>query len=816
MSLPGLGFYREASSLSSLFRQTVPAKEVFVRGLDLSPGGTQAFPRLTSPYSQHAWVYSCVRTIFTTFVSAPLRLWRGETEVVSSPILDSLHDPTPGLGLIKSVTELWQLTVMFLELSGNALWWLDNDGQRDQVPRNILVFNPRYFAPVVDRQRNILVGYRFSPGGGRPSQVLSPDEIVHYRYPNPEDPWWGIGPMQVARMSAEQDYKAASYNSAFFDNSAEPGGLMVYKGEQQLTEIQKQTIIESFQEQHRGAGRAFKLGVLPGKDWDYKQLGLSQKDMQFLQQRKFHKSEIGAVFDVPPMLLGDFENSGLSDAGLKVQKRMFWETNLIPKGILLQDTFNSDFLSRYDKSLLGFFDLDQVVALKEDFSEKLQNAKTLHDMYVPFNAINKQLDLGFEDLPWGDEALVPISLVPASAIVGGLPAPEPDDDGRLPAIRSSNGDGEVRSLEETKARYWRAFVASFAPVERRYQNRLSRYFYDLRSEVLTNLVNLQRIREGEIEAIVFDLDRATRTLRALSSPFFSQAYTLGGHLVLGELGADPGLFVISQDSSRFLERKLIKVTQINETIRKVLRGELLESLQAGETLSETSDRIRRIFNVAANRSRAIARTEIGQSVSGGRFEGMIQQRVESHMWVSSRDPHVRESHRAPLDGQVVRMGEKFRNGLRFPLDPESNDAGEIVNCRCVTTPAASERKPVVSQLTRLDQAEPSENDNQGWGLAEAVDLPPKDISLPPTGQSQPEVSVTHVYPVKSNEQQSQSLRLEIPLPVPNVTVNVPPALPVDVKTEPLVRKLVIRRVERDARGLITRIIEEEGTEEKGA
>ena len=781
----------------------MPAKEVFVRGLDLSPGGTQAFPRLTSPYVQHAWVYSCVRAVFTTFISAPLRLWRGETEVVSSPILDRLRSPTPGLGLIKSMTELWQLTCMFMELSGNALWWLDNDGQREAIPRNILVFNPKHFSVVVDRQRNMLVGYRFSPGDSRPPVMLSPDEIVHYRYPNPEDPWWGVGPMQVARLSAEQDYKAASYNNAFFENSAEPGGLMIYKGEQQLTQTQKETIIESFQEQHRGAGRAFKLGVLPGKDWDYKQLGLSQKDMQFLEQRKFHKSEIAAIFDVPPMLLGDFENSGLSDAGLKVQKRLFWETNLIPKGMLLQDTLNNDFLSRYDKGVSGFFDFDRVSALKEDFSAKLEQARTLFSMHVPFNAINEQLDLGFEPLSWGDEALVPISLVPASALVGGPPAPEPDGDERLPVV-GADGNGIGRSLEEAKARYWRAFVQSFAPVERRYQNRLSRYFYDLRSEVLTNLVNLQRIREGEIEAIVFDLNRATRTLRALSSPFFSQAYALGGHLVLGELGADPALFILSQDSNRFLEKKLIKVAQLNDTIRKVLRGELQESLNAGETISETSDRIRHVFNTAANRARAIARTEIGQAVSGGRFEGMIQQEVETHQWLSSRDSHVREAHRAPLDGEIVRVGEKFRNGLKFPLDPEGDDAGEIVNCRCTSIPAPSKRHLLPFSNATQQEAEVGEVTSIGERIGRSIEAAARSVAgaLQAIAQRpQPAPPVTHVHPAQVTN--------KVDVPQPEVTVNVPPAHIVNKIEVQEQKKAKVRRVERDKRGLITRVIEEE-------
>jgi HK97 family phage portal protein len=696
MRFYGLGLIEEGrrsiEGSDALARDTTAFQSAFLRGLPLPTGHAV----LTNPYAQHGTIYACVRTIYVTFSQAPMRFWRGEKEVQDAPILRRLRFPSP---LLASLRELWEYTVMFLELTGNALWWLDNDGQRAMIPRNILVFHPNFFEVVRDKRTGMLAGYRFKPATSREPLFLTPDEVVHFRYPNPDDPLWGLGPLQVARVEAEQDFKATQFNSAFFDNAAEPAGLLIYKGKVPLTQDQKQQVIESWNEQHRGVQRAFKLGVLPGEDWGYQQLGLTHQDMAFIEQRKLHRHDIATIFNVPLIFLNDFETSGLSDAGLRTQTRLFWDTNLIPKGRMLQDHFNSDFLSRYDPNLMGLFDYDQVPALQQDYSERLDQAQKLTSIGYPLNMVNEKLDLGMDPVPWGDEYYVPISLVPISSLGSGERETEEDKDEEerlrsadLPSrsLLASKSDAYERHLD----RFWRSVVHTFAPLERRYQNRLTRHFFTLRARILEALPqlldarSLSRADENDIALILFDERQAAIEIQALSRPFFEQAFALGGHMVLGEISSNAVFVLDTQTARRFLEHKLIRVVGINRTIREQLRHTILLGLHESESLVSLADRVRETFNVAASRARTIARTEIGQALSGGRFEAMEQQRIAQHMWLSSRDSHVREAHapRIGVDGEVRNVGQKFSNGLRFPLDPEANNPGEVINCRCVTVP----------------------------------------------------------------------------------------------------------------------------------
>ena len=66
--------------------------------------------------------------------------------------------------------------------------------------------------------------------------------------------------------------------------------------------------------------------------------------------------------------------------------------------------------------------------------------------------------------------------------------------------------------------------------------------------------------------------------------------------------------------------------------------------------------------------------------------------VDAIQWLTARDARVRptkpsdKGNHQVLDGVVVKIGDRFPNGLAFPLDP-AGPAHEVVECRCVALPA---------------------------------------------------------------------------------------------------------------------------------
>ena len=86
-------------------------------------------------------------------------------------------------------------------------------------------------------------------------------------------------------------------------------------------------------------------------------------------------------------------------------------------------------------------------------------------------------------------------------------------------------------------------------------------------------------------------------------------------------------------------------------------------------------------------SMTIARTEMGTIASMTRSDIFREEGIDKIEWVTSQDDRVRDSH-AALDGAVIRFGNEFTNGLRYPRDPQG-EAGEIINCRCAFVAAST-------------------------------------------------------------------------------------------------------------------------------
>jgi SPP1 gp7 family putative phage head morphogenesis protein len=78
----------------------------------------------------------------------------------------------------------------------------------------------------------------------------------------------------------------------------------------------------------------------------------------------------------------------------------------------------------------------------------------------------------------------------------------------------------------------------------------------------------------------------------------------------------------------------------------------------------------------------IARTEINSFHNQGGFITKQQEGIEYHMWITSDDERVRSSH-SDLHGEIVRVGDEFSNGLKYPGD-KTGEVKEFINCRCIT------------------------------------------------------------------------------------------------------------------------------------
>lgn len=123
--------------------------------------------------------------------------------------------------------------------------------------------------------------------------------------------------------------------------------------------------------------------------------------------------------------------------------------------------------------------------------------------------------------------------------------------------------------------------------------------------------------------------------------------------------------------------------------RGQIQSVTLQSILQGESIPKMARRIAREMSERNNRATVrYARTAVTGAQNAGRVDAY--RRAENmgieleQEWLATLDGRTRHSHRQ-MDGQHVKVGEKFSNGCRFPGDP-SGPGWEIWNCRCTLVP----------------------------------------------------------------------------------------------------------------------------------
>ena len=364
---------------------------------DLRGGAT-----LTSAYQQSVWVYSCIHTLAANVAQIPFRFSRGQRKgedlISTGPLVDLFNRPHPQLTRFG----FWELYISWLCLRGEVFVV---PVQVSRSERRLLVLSPDHFQHVV--QDHELVGWRYSGFGSQApleSQVFLPDEILHDKIPNPFNPWRGMSPLTVAMLAAETDYASAQFMKGTMLNNADSGVIACM--DEQLSPEQREQLLAALQSRKRKAGSADRPLLLWGKI-RIERAAPVNTDLQFLENRKFNRQEICAVFGVPQELLGFTEdaNRSVSDSA----RLNFIEHRIAPLCQRIEAVIAPE-ITRFGPSVYGFFDIDSLPIMQLARRSRVETAQRFFQMGVPLNDINRALDLGFPDYPWGNVGYVPRNL----------------------------------------------------------------------------------------------------------------------------------------------------------------------------------------------------------------------------------------------------------------------------------------------------------------------------------------------------------------------------------------------------------------------
>lgn len=687
---------------------------------------------ISKPYAQHIWTYACINAVATAIKSVPFivvkdsanggrtrtkelsekirairamrpkdrgalnpdELKKRDLEVVESgPIYELFRDVNP----LMTRAQLWEATVIHRWLSGACAWILESgqDGpvKEGKWPGEIWPFGPDGLKPII--KNGMLKGFKREQSDQFEAKTYKPHQVLWFWKYNPYGGYMdGLGNYEVVKSSAEQDYKAQVWNTAFLDNSGDAGGILEIPSF--VKEDKVKLLLNQWNDRHGGPGKQNKTGVLLGGA-KYDRTPVSHKDMDFLEMRKWNRDEALAGYGVPRQLVQIFED--INRATAHVVHRQFWEQTIIPEMVYYEDLIDSKLMVKVPEAAGYYvmFDLSKVEALREDLALQAETAERYNKIGIPTEDIINSMELPVPIHSWQKQWWVPLSLVPV-----GEDGKQEDDDPKedsIGTIASQRVGDAVAVIERKmdKKRHWKLWVAKVLdPVEIPYRRRIKKYWFDLRVAQLKQWNEMTKglPSEGELAGYLFDNDVWQQKLSDLSMPFYEMAAGLSIEQVADELGTpawnieDPRVIAIMQQKAK-------KIKDVTDRFWHRLRDNMAEGLQANETVAEIATRIREQFNNAASPAKTlmVARTETAQTASTVRNTNFKFEGVKKHEWNTSGDGDVRKDHEIFGALKPVSMAFDYiteakhvvEGHLYFPSDPNAAP-GHSINCRCVELP----------------------------------------------------------------------------------------------------------------------------------
>lgn len=700
------------------------------------------------------WVYSAVSKIAPEVSNITLtlnkKLSNGDIEEVHQhPALDLLDFVNPFM----TYYDLVETTITYQELTGNAYWWLVKDGSG-----NIVEIYP-WLRPdrvkVIPSKDTFISGYKYQVPGTSEFVNFEPDEMIHFKYMNPNNPYYGFSPVQAAAFPIGTDERSEKWNMNFYDNSARPDGIIAF--EDGLTANQAEQVRAQWENMHKASdNHGHRIGVISrGK---YQAVGFSQKDMDFLEQRKFSRDEILAIFKVPKALLDPQE---VNYASAQVAKKVFVEEVIVPKMQKFVNMLNEFLLPHFGGDDLFF---DFVTPMEEDEELKLKRYEVLTKIGA-MSPNEIRAEQGMEPIDGGDEIRTPNNTTQNT--LGFTPRTTKKKKYNI-RVRSRSTTAEMigrikEALVETAASKKKQSVSQKPPEEKSKFDRYGQAYWNNKIaktdkdelKMREMLVKEFERQEKELRLVrktvdvSFSVDEEAKIFAEVFLPFFQdlvEKYGEEGLRMIGLTGFD-----VTNDVQQHLKTVTGEFAKdVNITTEKKIRAALAQGIEDGEGVPELRKRIQNVFQSAkAGRATAITRTEVSKSSNYAVLEGWKQSGVvRAKKWFTAEDERV-DPICAALHGKEFTLETDISTGDE--LFGNIQEPPAHVQCRCVLIPITkSKGEQLQEQRLLTDELEKTIAE-----LKERGDLTEKEIKERTTEAAQEIIKMRErVEQAIDNEEQS--------------------------------------------------------------
>ena len=361
-------------------------------------------------YLKNAIVYRCVNEISKGAGAVQYMIKSNDETLDSHPIMDLLDRPNPQQSYAEFFTSLYG----YLMLSGNN-YMLKVGG--DQMPRELHLLRPDRIV-IAGSNTSIPERYDYMING-RVEQEYAVDqengfsEVKHTKLWSPLDDYYGLSPLSAAAVEVDQHNLASRHNINLLNNGARPSGAVIFKPKDDqgytvnLTEAQRQQVLTDLNNRFTSPQNAGRPLLLEG-DFDWREMGLSPRDMDFINLKHMSATDIALCFGVPSQLVGVPDSQTYNNVA--EARLALYEETIIPHLRLVESDLN-EWLAPMYEDIQFKYDIDSIPALAERKKKTYENVVSAVNAGIMTRNEAREV-IGLSPVNGGDDIYINANLFP--------------------------------------------------------------------------------------------------------------------------------------------------------------------------------------------------------------------------------------------------------------------------------------------------------------------------------------------------------------------------------------------------------------------
>jgi len=283
-----------------------------------------------------AAVYACVRIISGAVATLPLHIKRRVDERTRQDASD-----TPIWTVLRRRPNRWQTPSQFrrmlqahLLLRGNAYAMIVRS--RGQVQELIPLHPDRV---EVKQRDDLALEYFYTRQDGCRIQ-LAQAEMFHL-VGLTLDGVHGVSPITYARETIGLSLAMEDHGAATFRNGARVSGVLKHPNKLGPEAVAN---LKAGLEEFRSGGEQEGKNLILEEGMDYARIAMTAEDAQWIESRKFSRTDIAMFFGVPPHMIGDTEKSTSWGTGIEQQSIGFVAYTLEDHLTMWEEAINRDLI----------------------------------------------------------------------------------------------------------------------------------------------------------------------------------------------------------------------------------------------------------------------------------------------------------------------------------------------------------------------------------------------------------------------------------------------------------------------------------------